>query len=227
MREILDLAASKGVAVIEDCAQAHGALLDGKRAGSWGRVATFSFYPTKNLGALGDGGAVVTSDSALAGSIRRLRQYGWSKKYDVSLEHGRNSRLDELQAAFLERKLRHLDGANARRRAVAQRYAEGINHPSVAVPAILDERYVAHLFVIKTPARAALRAHFDSLQIPNDVHYPIPDYRQQILLGKYTELTLPETERACSQVLTLPCFPEMTDDEIDAIIDGINAWPNP
>lgn len=227
MREIVDLAASKGVPVIEDCAQAHGAVLDGKRAGSWGRAATFSFYPTKNLGALGDGGAVVTSDSELAGSVRRLRQYGWSRKYDVSVGHGRNSRLDELQAAFLERKLPYLDEANARRRAVAQRYANGIDHPAIAAPTILDERYVAHLFVVKTPARAALRAHLDSLQIPNDVHYPIPDYRQHILRSQYTGFTLPETERACAQVLTLPCFAEMTDDEVDAIIDGINAWPNP
>ena len=221
--ELVELANAKGVPVIEDCAQAHGATLDGRRAGSWGKLSCFSFYPTKNLGALGDGGAIVTSDSELAGHVRQLRQYGWSAKYDVSLPHGRNSRLDELQAALLNTKLPHLDEANSRRRAIANRYVAGIQHPQISLPSILDDRYVAHLFVGRTAERDFLRAHLCAKKIPCDVHYPIPDYRQAVLKNA-SYATLPVTERACQQVLTLPCFPEMKDDEVDSVIAAVNEW---
>lgn len=221
--EIVELADAIGVPIIEDCAQAHGASLNGRRAGNWGKLSCFSFYPTKNLGALGDGGAILTSDSELAGRVRQLRQYGWSTKYDVSLPHGRNSRLDELQAALLNTKLSHLDEANSRRRTIAKRYVAGIRHPQIALPSILDDRYVAHLFVVRTAERDSLRTHLGAKKVPCDVHYPIPDYRQTVL-ANVVHATLPVTERVCQQVLTLPCFPEMTDEEVDIVIAAVNEW---
>lgn len=220
---IIELADARGVPVIEDCAQAHGAEVEGGKAGSWGRLSCFSFYPTKNLGALGDGGAIVTSDSELAARVRQLRQYGWSTKYNISLPHGRNSRLDELQAALLNIKLPYLDGANSRRRAIATQYVARIQHPQVTLPSILDERYVAHLFVVRTAARDSLRAHLNAKKIPCDVHYPIPDYRQAVFEStSYGMLSV--TERACQQVLTLPCFPEMTEAEVSMVIAAVNGW---
>ncbi len=224
MPEIIELAARHGVAVIEDCAQAHGALLDGRKSGFWGEVGCFSFYPTKNLGALGDGGAVVTSDAELAGRIRQLRQYGWKSKYNATLEHGRNSRLDEVQAALLMEKLPRLDGWNDRRREVARQYASAIIHPEVLHPAILDERYVAHLYVIRTRHRESLQRHLGVCGIPCDIHYPIPDYRQPSLIRHFRGFSLPKTEAACAEVLTLPCFPEMTNEEVGQVVDAVNSW---
>lgn len=224
MQEITDLARSKGVPVIEDCAQAHGAMLDGRAAGSWGTLGCFSFYPTKNLGALGDGGAVVTSDADVGRRVRQLRQYGWKAKYEVTMPHGRNSRLDELQAAFLSAKLPSLDSANVRRRAIATRYVAGLDATKVRVPPVIDQRYVAHLFVVRSSSRDALRMHLKASGIPSDVHYPTPDHHQSIVQERYRGIHLPECERACLEVLTLPCFPEMTDAEVDAVIEGVNAW---
>jgi dTDP-4-amino-4,6-dideoxygalactose transaminase len=218
------IAASAGIPVIEDCAQAHGAALSGRKAGSFGAAACFSFYPTKNLGALGDGGAVVTGDPRLAAELRKLRQYGWSSKYTADLPGGRNSRLDEIQAAFLRAKLPHLDGWNQRRREVARRYRSRINHPRVRLPAETGDTYVAHLFVVRSPQRDSLATHLKAASIPFDIHYPIPDYRQHAMSGVGKQAPLPATELACSTVLTLPCFPELTFEEIDEISDAINAW---
>lgn len=224
MPEILALAESHGVAVIEDCAQAHGATLEGRRSGSWGAVGCFSFYPTKNLGALGDGGAIVTSDGELAGKIRQLRQYGWGRKYQSCLEHGRNSRLDEVQAALLMEKLPSLDAWNERRREIARYYATAIVHPDIRHPSVFDDRYVAHLYVIRTRRRDSLSAHLGACGIPCDIHYPIPDYRQPSLVGRFPGISLPTTEAACAEILTLPCFPEMTGDETGQVADAVNSW---
>lgn len=222
---IMAWAAPQGIAVIEDCAQAHGALRGSRRAGSFGDIAAFSFYPTKNLGALGDGGAVATRRPERAERVRQLRQYGWSAKYRNALPGGRNSRLDELQARFLLALLPHLDEWNARRRSIARRYREGIRHPGLRLPAHVGEDYVAHLFVVRCERREALAEHLRAAGVQTDVHYPLPDHRQACFAGRYDELHLPGAEREAREVLTLPCFPGLADAEIDAVIAACNRFP--
>lgn len=222
--QVIELAREHGIPVIEDCAQAHGAVRDGRKAGSFGDIACFSFYPTKNLGALGDGGAVATSRRELADKVRQLRQYGWSGKYHVALPGGRNSRLDEMQAAILRVMLPLLDQWNVRRREIAARYSSGIKHPKVAVPATRGSDYVAHLYVIRTAERDSLKQHLVDAGIPSDVHYPVPDYAQEACRHLFDGIALPVTAQACDEVLTLPCFPELSDDEIDAIVARVNSW---
>lgn len=226
MSALLAYARSQRIAVIEDCAQAHGATgHDGRKAGGYGDLATFSFYPTKNLGAVGDGGAVITADAALAARVRKLRQYGWSSKYTNELPGGRNSRLDELQAAFLCRMLPVLDSRNARRRDIANRYSREIVHPRIQLPPIGGPEYVAHLYVVQTASREALSAHLQAAGVGSDVHYPIPDHRQPMHADRYASVTLAVTETLSQRVLTLPCFPEMSDAEVDRVIAACNRWP--
>ncbi len=220
-RRIADRA---GIPLIEDCAQAHGARRDGRAAGSVGHVACFSFYPTKNLGALGDGGAVTTGDSDLASRLSSLRQYGWSSKYRVELPEGRNSRLDEIQAAVLRAKLPHLDGWNERRREIARRYGEGIRNDRVSCPTPGGAESVAHLYVVETPDPGSLRTHLAAADISSDVHYPIPDHLQPALAGLREWPPLPVTERLATRILTLPCYPELTDAELDRVVERVNAW---
>ncbi len=223
MDALLPLCRSRGIPVVEDCAQAHGAQDgNGTRAGAFGDIASFSFYPTKNLGALGDGGAVVTSSEALAIRTRQLRQYGWSAKYTNTLAGGRNTRLDELQAALLLEMLPELDGWNARRRAIANRYSAGIRTPALALPPPCGLEHVAHLYVVRSESRDAVRAQLAELQVQTDVHYPTPDYRQPCLQGRIDASPLPHTEAAAGSVMTLPCFPELTDAEVDAVISACN-----
>jgi dTDP-4-amino-4,6-dideoxygalactose transaminase len=211
------------IPVIEDCAQAHGATRNGKAAGSFGDAGCFSFYPTKNLGALGDGGAVTTSDAALAGRLRELRQYGWDKKYQVSRTGARNSRLDELQAALLLAKLPRLDRWNGERRAIARRYADEIRHPRIECPQDFGTDNVAHLFVVRCQDRDGLRGHLEACEISSDIHYPVPDHRQPAYPAFHVG-ELPETERLAKEVLTIPCFPEMEEEETSRVIDAINSW---
>lgn len=213
-----------GIPLLEDCAQAHGARVNGKFVGTFGDAASFSFYPTKNLGALGDGGAVVTNREEIADKVSQLRQYGWSKKYQVELEGARNSRLDEMQAAILAEILPSLDACNAKRRLIAERYSQEICNTEIALPAVRGEEYVAHLYVIRSAARDALRAYLQSVGVATDVHYPIPDYRQPIFGNRFAEIMLKSTDRLCGEILTLPCYPEMTEDQVTEIIDAINAW---
>ncbi len=220
---IAGLCRQAGVPLIEDCAQAHGAVLDGRRAGSWGALGCFSFYPTKNLGALGDGGAVVTSDAALAERLRALRQYGWARKYEVTLAGGVNSRLDELQAAVLHAKLPRLDAANARRRAIAARYSAALGELPLRCPSAPGAEHVMHLYVVRTPRRAALQAHLAARGIASDVHYPIADHLQPIWSGRPVP-QLPVTEAACAQVLSLPCYPGLTDAQADAVIEAVRGF---
>jgi dTDP-3-amino-2,3,6-trideoxy-4-keto-D-glucose/dTDP-3-amino-3,4,6-trideoxy-alpha-D-glucose/dTDP-2,6-dideoxy-D-kanosamine transaminase len=215
---------SAGVPVIEDCAQAHGACVDGRRAGTFGDIGCFSFYPTKNLGALGDGGAIVTNDDALAASVRKLRQYGWSEKYRSSVPGGRNSRLDEMQAAVLRVKLPRLDGWNRARRSIAARFSAEINNPKVACPRVPDENYVAHLYVIQAEDRDGLKAHLSARGVASDIHYPVPDFRQPAIAKFFPDVVNPVAEASCRKVLTLPCFPEMTDAEVSFVISAVNAW---
>jgi len=224
VEEIVQLAQSRGIPVIEDCAQAHGAQRHDRKAGAFGDIACFSFYPTKNLGALGDGGAIITSRHDLADRVKQLRQYGWGSKYSVALAGGRNSRLDEMQAAILRVKLPLLDQWNARRRDIAMRYSQGITNSKIVTQQVHGTDYVGHLYVVRTTERDRLRQHLADAGIPNDVHYPVPDYAQAAYRHLFTGTHLSVTERACAEVLTLPCFPEMTDAEVDAIIARVNAW---
>jgi dTDP-4-amino-4,6-dideoxygalactose transaminase len=221
---IVGIARSRGVPIIEDCAQAHGAAYGGRRAGGFGALGCFSFYPTKNLGACGDGGAITTSDPELAAKVRRLRQYGWSEKYTVAEEGGRNTRLDELQAAFLSLKLPMLSSWNDRRRAIARAYSSRIRHELVQVADVHDDSYVAHLYVVRAGNRESLREHLRGCEIATEIHYPVPDHKQPALADRFRHVHLPITERIATEVLTLPCFPEMTDAEVDHVIASCNAW---
>ncbi|MEO2173164.1 MAG: DegT/DnrJ/EryC1/StrS family aminotransferase [bacterium] len=216
--------AQKGVLLLEDCAQAHGAELENQKVGTFGDAACFSFYPTKNLGALGDGGAVVTNNSKLAEQIKLLRQYGWTRKYEVKLAGARNSRLDELQAAILSSFLPHLEAANARRREIAATYSEQIKHRGIRVPEKGGLNYVAHLYVVCSLKRNTLGEHLLASEIASDVHYPIPDYRQPVFDECFADLNLENTERLAKEVLTLPCYPEMTDSQVAQVVHTVNGW---
>lgn len=225
MEAIMALADKHGFAVFEDCAQAHGARdASGRRAGSFGKAASFSFYPTKNLGAIGDGGAVVTNDPKIADTLRKLRQYGWTAKYRNELSGGRNSRLDELQAAFLRVMLPLLDGWNARRREIANRYSREIRNERIQVPSASGEEYVAHLYVVQASDRTGFQRHLADADIGSDVHYPTGDHHQPLFYDRFVSTNLPSTEAACRNVLTLPCFPELTDDETTRVIQACNSF---
>lgn len=224
MARIAAQARDHGARVIEDCAQAHGARVGGIRAGCWGDLAAFSFYPTKNLGALGDGGAVFTRDSELAERVRRLRQYGWRERY-VAESPGRNSRLDEIQAAVLRVKLPQLDAGNLRRRALAARYFERLAGLPLRLPRpAADAEPVYHQFVVRTPRREALRAALQPRGIQCGVLYPVPVHRQPAYAD--TALTLPETERACAEVLCLPCHPALAPEDADRVAAAVAAFFN-
>ena len=211
--------------LIEDCAQAHGARKNNRLCGNYGDVASFSFYPTKNLGAMGDGGAITTNDDEIASTLLLLRQYGWKEKYKVDKPGGINSRLDEIQAAILNIKLRYLDNANIKRRKIAEHYSTNLtNSLIIQKPSIFDERYIAHLYVIRTEKRDDLLSYLKSNKIPCDIHYPVPDYKQSVIRDDYTNTKMDNTELACSQIITLPCFPEMMQSEIDKVITTINRW---
>lgn len=212
-----------GVPVLEDCAQAHGAARGGQRAGSFGDAAAFSFYPTKNLGAAGDGGAIVTNGGTVAARASALRQYGWQSKYRVTQAGGRNSRLDELQAAVLREKLPHLDDWNARRREIAAHYSRTIQHQSVQTPPVRGSEYAAHLYVVRAGRRDALRAHLAAAGVGTDIHYPVPDHLQAVMQDRNMP-ALRVTEALAEEVLTLPCFAEMTDAEVRHVVSSVNAW---
>lgn len=223
--QIAGYCARMGVPLLEDCAQAHGAQINGQRVGTFGDASSFSFYPTKNLGALGDGGAVVTNRPEIAEKVGLLRQYGWTSKYTVAVQGARNSRLDEMQAAILAEFLPFLDEANARRRQIAARYSAHIVHPSVMLPKEGGEEYVAHLYVIRSPRRDSLREHLRTLAIASEVHYPIPDYRQPVFADGFSNIHLGVTEQLSGEILTLPCYPEMSDEQVDCVIAAVNGWP--
>ena len=222
MPGLLTIATAGHIPVIEDCAQAHGARLDGKAAGAWGLLGCFSFYPTKNLGALGDGGAITTSDTGLAERVRALRQYGWTQKYACRAGQGRNSRLDEIQAAILSVKLPRLEDWNRRRRAVNALYSELLDGADIRLPLLPGENDAAHLYVIRTPARDRIRIALGEQGIATDIHYPIPDHRQECERGRASsDCVLPLTEACCQEVVTLPCFPEIQDEEIARVANCV------
>ncbi len=208
VEEIRAACGERGIALVEDAAQAHGGELAGRRVGSLGDAAAFSFYPTKNLGAYGDGGFVATNDPDVADRARLLRGYGWRQRY-LSESHGINSRLDELQAAVLRVKLRHLDAANEERQRRARLYDEALRGVATPVEQPWAEA-VYHLYVIESERRDALKAALNDAGIATDVHYPLPSHLQPATadLG-YAVGSLPETERLAAQVLSLPMYPEL------------------
>ncbi len=223
MPQLMRVASRAGVPIVEDCAQAHGAHIDGRKAGSFGELGCFSFYPTKNLGALGDGGAIITKDSQFAERLRMLRQYGWSTKYCSRLQGGRNSRLDELQAAILRVKLPRLDTWNESRRRIAEHYWNGLQHLDLDLPANTGDDYVAHLYVVRTTSRSDLSRQLAAAGITTDIHYPVPDHLQESArLDSLPNWELPITEEYSQQIVTLPCFYGMTAAEISRVVIAVN-----
>ncbi|WP_288439529.1 DegT/DnrJ/EryC1/StrS family aminotransferase [uncultured Pseudomonas sp.] len=223
MPAIRAIADEFGLLVLEDSAQAHGAATQGRKVGGWGDASGFSFYPGKNLGALGDGGAITTNDAELAEVLCALRNYGSLEKYK-NIYVGVNSRLDEIQAAMLDVKLKHLDDEVARRRNIAKCYAKGIENSKIALPAHgEDSEHVWHLYVVRTAVRDALQAHLASTGVQTLVHYPIPPHKQQAY-KHLNGLSLPVTEKIHEEVLSLPMDPTMTQEAIEHVIDACNSF---
>jgi dTDP-4-amino-4,6-dideoxygalactose transaminase len=228
MDPIMAVAARHGLTVIEDAAQAHGARYRDRPAGSLGHAAAWSFYPAKNLGALGDAGAVTTSDPAIADRVRRLRNYGSRTKY-VHEELGTNSRLDELQAALLRVKLRHLDAWNARRAAVAVRYGELLADLSLGLPPASDAEAASswHLYVVRSAARDALAAGLREAGVETLIHYPRPPHRQAAYAGRGPWPDLPIADELCDQVLSLPMGPHLPDASVVAVAEALRGLLRP
>jgi dTDP-4-amino-4,6-dideoxygalactose transaminase len=220
---VQDLAMEHGLWVLEDCAQAQGASWDGRRVGSHGRAAAFSFYPSKNLPAMGDGGAVVTSDDEIAARCRRLRDHGRLSK-DLHAEVGFNLRFNELQAAALRVLLRRLDVMNDRRRSLAARYERGLGGLPLALPLEREHaRHVYHLYVVATPRRDELAAFLKARGIQTGIHYPVPSHRQPAVEGLHPP-ALPRTEQVVNEILTLPMSAGHTEVEIDQVTDTVREF---
>lgn len=219
-----ELAQKHNLKIIEDNAQAIGAQWHGTKTGNLGDAAGFSFYPGKNLGALGDGGAVTTNDDELAKTIRALANYGSEVKY-INKYQGLNSRLDELQAAALDVKLPYLDGENEKRRQVVQYYIGNIINPAIVLPIVPKDpqSHVWHLFVIRTKDREKLKQHMADNDIHIQIHYPVPPHRQQAY-KEFAHLSLPITEQIHEEALSLPISPVMTEDEMKKVVEAVNNY---
>lgn len=225
MDEINSIAKKYNLKVIEDSAQSHGALYKGKKTGSLGDASGFSFYPGKNLGALGDAGAVVTNDKELADKIRAIANYGSDKKYH-HIYKGTNSRLDEVQAAFLRIKLRNLNKWNKDRRKTAQKYIDGINNPKITKPDEADyAKHVWHIFAIRTEKRDQFEKYLNDNGIGTNIHYPTPMHMQEAYKDlNIAEGSLPIAEKISKEVISLPMWYGMKDEEVNYVIDKINNW---
>lgn len=225
LRGNMDAAGYPHLPILEDCAQAHGLKLRGRMVGSFGDIATFSFYPTKNLGAFGDAGAVVSSDDRLAQEVDALRQYGWSSKYTISRPGGRNSRMDELQAAILLTLLPGLDAANLQRVAILDHYADALPEGVKLVRS--RHGTVGHLAVLLCEDRDRLRGHLSDHGVATDIHYPVLDVDQpawQDSNDASARNNLPVSRRSVGRLLTIPCFPGMTKAEINRVCEALAAW---
>lgn len=223
MEKIWQIARKYDLKVVEDAAQAHGAMYMGRRTGSLGDAAGFSFYPGKNLGALGDAGGMTTNDSELYERCKAIANYGSDRKYH-HIYKGVNSRLDEIQAAILDVKLSHLDDDNARRRSIAARYRSEIKNPLVILPQTYDEAaHVWHIFAVRTMDRNALVRHLENLDIQTNIHYPTPPHLQGAY-SEWSDRSYPVTEQIHREVVSLPMSPVMTDKEVDAVIDAVNGY---
>lgn len=223
MDEIMAYAHDNGLLVLEDCAQSHGAQISNTKCGNWGHAGAFSFYPGKNLGALGDAGAITTNDEALATTLKALRNYGSHKKYE-NLYKGVNSRLDEIQAAMLSVKLKYLDAETQQRKSVAKAYLDGIENPLIKLPTVVEqEAHVWHLFTIEVEDRDRLVAYLTEKGIQTLVHYPIPPHMQQAYKGVFTG-TYPITENIHKNILSLPMGPIASIKDIEWIIESLNNF---
>ncbi|PJE53316.1 DegT/DnrJ/EryC1/StrS family aminotransferase [Marinomonas sp. BSi20584] len=223
MKEIMALAREHNLLVLEDCAQSHGAMIAGKKAGTWGGAGAFSFYPGKNLGALGDAGAIITNDDELYNVLIALRNYGSHEKYKNNYK-GVNSRLDEIQASILRVKLRFLDEETERRQRIARRYLQEINNPLIKLPiSLAKEEDVWHLFVIRTGYRDKLQKFLDENGIQTLIHYPIAVHKQQAYL-EFQDQSLPITELLHEEVISIPISPIMTDAEVSFVIEILNKF---
>jgi len=226
MRPVLEVSRQYGLKVIEDAAQAHGAEYAGRRAGCLGDAGCFSFYPTKNLGAYGDAGMVVTDDAEVAERVRMLRNYGEEAKYQNRME-GVNSRLDEIHAAVLRAKLKHLEEWVTARRRLARLYGKLLAQAPVALPAEMPSvRHSYHLYVVRSTQRDGLQKHLRDNGIGTSIHYPMPVHFQKAYrhLG-YTEGDFPQAERACREVLSLPLYPELTEEEVQYVASAVGSFP--
>jgi len=228
LSSIQAISKNHGLWLIEDCAQAHGAKFHGKRVGAVGDISCFSFYPTKNLGAIGDGGFVATTNVELAERVKLLREYGWKERY-VSHINGWNSRLDELQAAILRIKLRYLDNDNRRRRAIAAQYNQAFEELALILPPERPEaEHVYHLYVLRAKHRDQLIEHLAQHGIGALIHYPVPVHLQPAYTGRLgLPGDLPVTEHAAKEILSLPIYPELTADEVGQVIATVRNWKNP
>jgi dTDP-4-amino-4,6-dideoxygalactose transaminase len=226
MGAIEPIARRLGLHVLEDCAQSHGARLDERMTGTWGDVSAFSFYPTKNLGAIGDGGCLLTPDAGRAEQARSVRQYGWRERY-ISDETGFNTRLDELQAAILRAKLPTLETQNDRRRAIAQTYDRLLAGAGVTTPGVRGNvKHVYHQYTLRTPNRDGLREYLASNGVGTSILYPVPihqqrGYRNRVAIGHGG---LETTELLAREILSLPMYPELTDEQVHSIGDLISRW---
>ena len=221
MERVLEIVKNTNIKLIEDCSHAHGSSFKDKKVGTFADVGVFSFYPTKNLGAVGDGGAVVTNDSEIYERLLSLRQYGWSSKYFVSNKRGRNSRLDAIQAAVLSEKLAYLDAWNNMRLSIANKYSEGLKNLPLK---LLDKLKTdsPHLYPIRTSYRDNLKKFLINHNIQTEVHYPIPDHKQKIININHKNLDI--SEISCSEILTLPLYPNMPEKDQDKVIEYINTF---
>ncbi len=223
--KIVELCKKYSIRVLEDCAQAHGASLNGKKAGSWGDIASFSFYPTKNMGALGDAGAINSSDETLFNAVKKLKQYGWSSKYLIDTSHGRNSRMDEMQAGALNIFINHIDGWNLKRQKIAKRYMKGLKDLDLTLPLDQAEGSVFHLFIIRLNKRNELKEYLHENGVQTDIHYPVPDHKQEIMKNlDFIAMDLSKTEQYSSEIITLPCYPELSEDKIDYVIQKVKSF---
>jgi dTDP-4-amino-4,6-dideoxygalactose transaminase len=225
MQQIIAIAQKYNLFVIEDCAQAHGASIEGKSVGTWGEMGAFSFYPTKNLGAIGDGGAISSNNSELIAKLRLLSEYGWKERY-ISEFAGTNSRLDEIQAAILRVKLQWLEKENKRRREIACLYQDGLSDLPISLPEADIPGHVFHQYVIKFRERDKLRLWMQNKGIGTLIHYPVPVHLQPAYRGRLLcdPEGLPVTECICDEIVSLPMYPQMSNQQAEEVINAIHAF---
>lgn len=224
VEKVAELCSARGIPLIEDCAQSIGAMVHGVPAGTFGDLATTSFYPTKNLGGFGDGGAVICRDTELRQRVAELAQYGWSDRYVVSTPNGINSRLDEIQAIVLSHMERNLDQNNGVRRSIVSRYSRALGSSRHMIHAD-DQRFIGHLAIMVTPTPGADISWLNNAGVATGIHYPIPDHRQPGWLGLVEPRNLPITEFLTEHIVTLPCFPQMTESEITTVVTALEQIP--
>jgi dTDP-4-amino-4,6-dideoxygalactose transaminase len=221
LEQVSQILKSRNIFLIEDCAQTIGGKVGSKRAGSFGHLSTFSFYPTKNLGSMGDAGAVCTSDSLLFERIKKLREYGWTEKYFSNIPNGLNGRIDEFHSLILNFQLNSVDNWNSRRRSIWKRYELAAQQSGLRLIGCNSESFVGHLAVIDCPNRKQFITHMERHQVDTAVHYPYPDYKQPGIFPESNLVELRNTERLCSSVVSIPLFPELTEEEILTVEEAL------